>query len=228
MKFKGILGAQLSGALGGIVASHNRGGTYLRERATPVNPGTPFQEVVRAIMGSLAIAWRTTLTEAQRAAWDTYSVNVQLPNAIGDPVNVGGLSMYVRSNVPRMQAGFDRIDDAPTIFDLSELNPATGTSDIPNQEIDVAFDENDPWVNDDEGLLLVRISRPVSPTINFFKGPYRFAGAVEGDSVTPPTSPAAITAPFPFVAGQKLFLELRSSMGDGRLSPPFRFPVVAA
>ena len=47
MLFKPTIVASLSGSLGGITASHNRFGAYLRERVIPVNPGTQPQVIVR-------------------------------------------------------------------------------------------------------------------------------------------------------------------------------------
>lgn len=222
MKFKPLLGAQLSGSMGAITASHNRGGTYFRQRATPVNPNSPQQQAVRAIMTALNVSWNVSLTAIQRAAWDTYAANTPLTDVLGEQIHVGGKEMYARSNVSRIQAGFTRIDDAPTIFDLAELNPATATYTTATSVINVAFDDNDPWVTDDNGLLFVYTSRQQNPSINFFKGPYRLAGTVEGDSGTPPTSPAAISAAFPCAIANRCFFMLRAQTGDGRLSPPFR------
>jgi hypothetical protein len=62
------------------------------------------------------------------------------------------------------------------------------------------------------------ISRPQNITKNFFRGPYRYAGKIEGDSVTPPTSPATLVSDFPYAAGQRAFLRVRVSRADGRLS----------
>lgn len=75
--------------------------------------------------------------------------------------------------------------------------------------------------------MLIQVSRPMNASINFFKGPYRIAGKVQGDSVAPPVSPEAVAAPFAFVAGQQLALEIKVSRADGRLSAKFRGTNVA-
>jgi hypothetical protein len=66
--------------------------------------------------------------------------------------------------------------------------------------------------------LLVYISRPVSPATNFFKGPFRFAGLIEGDAVSPPSPIVQITAPFVVTTGQHVFARLIAALADGRLS----------
>lgn len=228
MKFTPLLGTDLSGSLAGITASHNRGGPYFRNRAIPTDPGTSFQLVVRQAVSDLTSLWYNTLTAAQRAAWDLYALNVPLPDALGNPRNVGGLAMYIRSNVPRLNMGQSRIDDGPVIFNLGDYTaPSMGVPTEAGQTYDLTFTPADDWANEDDAFLIVQTSRPYNASINFFKGPYRLTTAVSGNSVVPPVSPAVISPPFPFVAGQRLFGEFKVSRADGRLSALFRDSNVA-
>lgn len=228
MKFKSTIIGQASGSLAGSTFSRNRGGAYIRTRSVPTNPGSAFQSAVRAFMADLTSAWGDTLTPAQRAAWDLYATNVPMTDTLGEPRNVGGIGMYCRSNIARLQAALDRVDDAPSTFDLGEFTaPAFGTISEAGGTAGVTFVNTDAWANEDGGAMLVLLSRPQNPGVNYFKGPYRFAGLVEGDSVTPPTSPASLTLPFPVVEGQRLFGQARVCRVDGRLSLPFRFTALA-
>lgn len=228
MKFRGILGTGMSGSIDGVVASHNRGGAYFRNRSTPVNPSSPAQVAVRSFFAQLGSAWRDTLTPAERAGWDTYALNTLLPNALGDPVNVGGLGMYQRGNVARLQAGLTRVDTPPSVFGLPTVTPPTLISITAATGVaSIGFTPGDAWANADGAALLVYGSRPNSPAINFFKGPYRFAGKVDGNSTTAPTSPAAINMPFALIAGQKAFVKVTVTGADGRYSGPFRLAALA-
>lgn len=223
MKYKPLIGDQMAGSMGGITASHNRGGTYFRQRAIPTNPGSPQQTAIRASVAQLTSLWVTVLTEAQRLAWDLYAELVELPDILGEPRNVGGLGMYVRSNVPRLQAGLDRVDDAPTVYNLGEFTePTVASVDAAADELELGFTTGDAWVDEDGAAMLVLASRGQNPSINYFKGPYRFAASIDGDSGTPPTSPATIALPFAVAAGQRVFVQIRVTRGDGRLSAPFR------
>lgn len=218
MKFKGTLIGPASGSMMGLTASRNRGGQYFRRRATPTNPNSPAQNLVRGYLSALSSLWNNTLTTAQRTGWDTYALNVPLTNTMGDAINVGGLGMYIRSNVPRLTGSIARIDDAPTTFNLGSLTlptiiSATAATDI----LSVGYTNTDPWAIAVGGALMVYTSRPQNPSINFFRGPYRFAGKVAG-AVIPPTSPVAITSPFPFAVGQKVFVRVNAFTADGRLS----------
>jgi len=215
-----------SGSIGGMTWSRNRGGMYIRSRATPTNPNTTFQQKVRSAAAQLAALWSNTLTQVQRDAWDLYAENVELPNALGVPRNVGGLCMYVRTNVPRIQcgvAGVARIDNAPAIFDLGVFTePVVGDCTAAADTISLAYTNTDEWAIEDGGALFIFTSRPKNPGTNYFKGPYRLAATVEGVTATPPTSPEVVDAAFLFEAGQRLFVFARASTADGRLSAPFR------
>jgi hypothetical protein len=83
------------------------------------------------------------------------------------------------------------------------------------------FTNTDTWATAVGGALLVFMSRGQSPTINSFKGPYRFAGKVAG-AVSPPTSPQNITSPFTLAATQRVFVRFIAVTADGRVSADFR------
>lgn len=227
MKFKSSVYTQASGSVGGLTYSHNRGGMYTRARRTPVNTNTAQQQAVRNAVSQLTTAWQNDLDAAQRSAWEVYAGNVPLIGPTGDARNVGGLGMYVRSNVPRLQSGMDRIDDGPLVYSLPTFTNPTFTIDSGAGEMDVAFNVGDDWATEDGGAMLVYTSRPQSPSINFFKGPYRFAGAIDGAAI-PPTSPATLTLPFPIAVGQQAFVRVTVTRADGRLSSTFRGNAVGA
>jgi hypothetical protein len=183
-------------------------------------------------MSQLASLWASTLTQVQREGWDTYALNVLLPNSLGSMINVGGVGMFIRTNVPRITsgvAGLTRVDDAPTIFDLGDVGPqSVGAAVAAANTISMEWTDDDAWADEDGSALLIYTSRPANQGINYFKGPYRFAVAVEGDGTTPPTSPEVVAASFPFAIGQRVFVFTRVTRADGRLSSPFRGTAVGA
>ena len=211
-----------SGSIAGLTMSHNRGGMYLRSRAVPTNPNSTEQQAVRNAMSFLAAYWRNTLTELQRDAWTVYGANTAMVNKLGAQVFLTGQQQFIRTNVPRLQnAGLtvnSLIVVAPTTYNLGNLTPCSiGAVDASDGDFEVNYDNTDDWATVVGSGLLVYASRPQDPSINFFRGPYRFAGEVAGDTV-PPTSPATIELPFAVTAGQKVFFRLRASRLDGRLS----------
>jgi hypothetical protein len=229
VKFKSPIITQASGSIGGATYSRNRGGMYIRARAVPTNPNSPQQQTVRTAVAALVNAWNNVLTPAQRLVWDTYAENTPVLNTLGEPVNVGGLGMYIRGNVPALQAGLARIDDGPTVFNTGEYTePVVGAISAGGNTMSLAFTNTDAWASEDDAAMLVLISRGQNPSKNYFKGPYRYAGKIDGNSGAPPASPASIDLPFAVAVGQKVFCQVRVVRADGRLSAPFRGNGVSA
>lgn len=226
MKFKSAMMESASGSLGGITASRNRGGQYFRGRAIPTNPNSTYQQAVRSIFAQMAAVWSNVLTTPQREAFDLYAENVPLPDSLGDPRNVGGMGMYQRINVSRLQAGeatLTRRDVAPGIFDLGEYTPPViGVIDAAGDTVSIAHTDTDEWATETGSAMLLYASRPANPGINYFKGPYRYMGAIVGVDGAPPAGPTVLDLPFPCIVDQRLFFFARVCRVDGRMSADFR------
>lgn len=215
--------ADIRGAIAGTVFSKNRYGSYARNLTVPVNPGTPAQTKIRAVMGQVRAGWFDLASQAQRDAWAVYATNVPVQNRLGESITLTGWNMFARTNAAALYNDLDFVLDAPTDFSLAEQDAtlAIAVSEA-TQLISVSFDAGMDWVDENDSQLLIYASRPQNPTVNFFKGPYLIAGMISGDSVTPPTSPETMALPFAAVEGQKIFVQARILRADGRLSEPFR------
>lgn len=222
MKYKSTLGLTMSGSMDGITGAHNRGGQYFRRRAVPSDPGTTQQGVIRNFLSGLTSRWNNVLTAVQREAWDTWAELVPFLDSQGDPRNIGGIGAYIGYNVAAQQGGLVIQDDAPTVYNRGDFTAPAIVSITAPTSLSLSFDNTDAWANEDGSAMVIFGSRGVNPSVNFFKGPYRFAAAIDGDSVTAPTSPAAITMPFVLTAGQKAFIRGRVLRADGRWSSSFR------
>lgn len=218
MLFKSALVTQASGSIGGMTASHNRGGMYFRARTIPTDPATAFQIAIRAIMVSVVARWATLLSSAQRDDWGVYASLVTLPGPLGDPITVSGFNMFVRANVANLQSGLPFAVDAPTDFNLGDTGVVSFSVAALLDNITVSFDDTRPWANIDDGALLLYVSRPQNPTINFFKGPFRKIDPVLGLTAGPPATPDVQQGPFTMTANQRVWLKVRSTLPDGRLS----------
>lgn len=226
MLIKSALMTQASGSIGGLTASRNSAGMYLRGRAMPVDPNSPQQQVMKAAMGQLVTAWMA-LTAAQRNAWTTYAANVAMTNPLGATIHLSGQNQFVRSNMPRVQAGLAVINAAPTTFNLSSLSALTLASATAGTGLlSVNFTNSDTWAGTTGGALLFYISRPQPASINFFKGPYNYSGRING-ALVPPTTPQNIVCPYPFTAGARLFVRAQATTADGRLTSDWRGGIVA-
>jgi hypothetical protein len=217
MLIRGPLGGgAASGALGAMVASHNKGGQYLRARTTPTNPNSSFQQTVRQALGALANRWENVVDSSQRATWNAYAAAVAMVNRLGDTIHISGFSQFIRSNVSRLQAGMSIVDDAPLVNNLGEtpvIDSVVADESSSNVTVTCGAVSN-AWLPDAARNWLLYVSPPQNAGKSFFDGPYRFAGTT---SCT--TSAITFSNPFPATAaGQQTFISLRVSDDDGRLS----------
>jgi len=215
--------ADIRGSIGGTVYSRNRSGAIARSRTIPVNPGSASQIKIRSCIGVIRNLWYNTLTQAQRDAWDAYAESVSMLNRVGESINLTGWNHFCRSALSCLYNDLSYVADGPTEMALPEQDETISISaSAASGEITVTFDESSAWCNETGSHLLVYASRGKSPTVNFFKGPYRTAGVLDGDDTTAITSPQTVTAPFTLTEGQKVFCQFRILRADGRLSEPFR------
>lgn len=219
MLFKSPVYSQVSGSVAGLTYSHNAGGMYVRARVIPTNPNSEAQQAVRDALREITNFWTVGLTAPERAAWDTYAFNTPTLNRLGEATTKNGQQMYIRANVSRLQAGLPLANVAPVIFDTGSFTPPSALiADASADTISIAFDDGDLWANQDDAALLVYMGRPQNPTRNFGKGPFQLLTAILGDGVTAPTSPVVANSLFPLETGQKVFLQIRATFADGRLT----------
>jgi hypothetical protein len=214
---------EMSGKMGGNVFSRNRYGAYVRKLTTPVNPASDRQVIARARVSSMADRWNNTLTEAQRVSWNVYAAAVSVLNRLGDSIYLTGFNHYIRSNCAILACGGTIVDDGPAILLLPGQDPAFAvTASAATQLVSVAFDDALDWLDEDGGYMSVQMGTPKLTSVNFFAGPWRFMDAIEGDSVTPPTTPTTMTAPWTITEDQKIWCQARIIRADGRISNFFR------
>lgn len=224
----GILDAR--GSIGGQVFSRNRFGNYIRARITPINPQSSRQNVIRNAIQSLAQSWSTTLTQLERDAWEVYAAAITRQNKLGAQIKLTGFNHYIRSNSIRLQSADAIVEAGPTTLTLPGSDPLFECEvDETNQEISVTFDPLLAWNIIDDGFMYVSMSIPKATGTNFIGGPFRIAGAIDGATASPPTSPQVLPVPFPVAEGQALVCRARISEVDGRLSDIFQHasPVIA-
>lgn len=235
MKYKSNIVSSGSGSVSGCTFSHNRYGQYIRNRSIPVNPSSANQQIIRNAFSALATRWSTILDAVQRAGWNNYAAAVPKTDAFGDQIFILGFNWYIACNVNRYAAfgPSDVIDDAPTAYSLASFNSsAPDAPSVAGANIDINFDENDPWVSQDGGALFISFSKPLNATRNFFKGPFVSLfdiTRIEGDATTPPTTPVTLSVPtFPYGVGSSIFVRMIAAEQDGRISSPAIYKTIAA
>lgn len=132
-----ILDVPRSGSYQGITSARNRYGQYVRTRATPVNPSSSAQGVVRARLSASAAAWRS-LTDVQREGWNSLGLSMVRTDSLGQSIDLTGFQAFVSVNNNLAAAGEAQVDDAPALITPDALLTLTPSFTSP-ATVSVAF-----------------------------------------------------------------------------------------
>ena len=180
MKIKfGALVVDGRGKIGGQVASRNRAGAYMRNKVTPVNPNTAFQQAVRALRTELSQAWRD-LTEAQRSAWNAAVSDFAKTDIFGDSRNPTGFNLFVRLNANIETVNQTQITIPPLVAAVDPSTPSALVLNITGSVGTIAFA---PTVPSGMGVIL-RMTASLSQGISFVKSEYRIVTILDAAEAT--------------------------------------------
>jgi hypothetical protein len=170
MKFRSTMFAELRGSMAGLTAARNKGGNYLRARATPTNPDSFAQQQVRQAFAYAVAEWNG-LTTAERQAWEAYAQQTPITDSLGTEIRHSGRSWYIAQAAFRERIGETAVAAAPITPGLIALGEPTGLSLSVADGVNAAFPN---WTGV-AGDSIVQIGPPVANGVTYFKGPYTFA-----------------------------------------------------
>ena len=202
------------GKLGGQVFSRNRGGDYMRNNATPVNPQTTFQMQQRAALAIFSRGW-SLLTETQRAAWNAAVESFPKTNVFGDVKKLSGKNLYTSLN-RNLQLVGGNVENTP---------PSPGPLGVPTGIIMDNFSATaaDFQVEGTQlGDKIVIVSTgPVTAGTTFVKNRFRIIEVVTAsDPETPVNAFPEYVSRFGSIApGQKVFFGAYAINIEGQASP---------
>lgn len=174
MKIKySALVSDARGKLNGSVASKNRYGNYLRNKTTPVNRRTTYQQANRAIFGAMSAMWNS-LTEAQREAWRAYGTNNPYTDIFGDQKTLQGNSIFVGVNTILLNAGLPAIEDPDNT--TVEMPHITISVDSPTAQA-LVIEASSTTTEADKFVLYA--TAPQSPGKLFLKNDYRIVTSID-------------------------------------------------
>jgi hypothetical protein len=234
VKYKSPLLSDASGSVGGLNASHNKGGPYLRAKPHPKNTPTTPRSRSRSGLSAFSNHWRN-LSDVLRNRWDTYARNVPIASPNGRPGLLTGYHHFIRSNLSRLSIPgmVTVLTYAPTSFSLPPglipqgallfLHPFGEDKGRIYLVIAVTC-ENPPDADPSAGLVIFHTSKP----FNVGKTSYHSGLTYNSFAAFPfPAQPTLIhqmkTLYFrheetPF----KICVDIIASLDDGRTSTPLR------
>lgn len=203
IKYSGFAVVDMSGKVGGSVASRNRGGAYMRTWVKPVNPRSIRQIQARTTLTGLSQAFRS-LTLTQIASWNASTVNFPKVNRIAGRIKLSGLSLFVSLNTNLQNIGLPPLSVPPIPQDIIGFTSLTLTSVL--GVLNAVFT---PTPTDATTSTLVYATIGLSPGVNFVKSEYRLIGVIPPATASPHNITAMYTAKFGApIAGTKIYVEL--------------------
>ncbi len=118
----------MSGKLNGSVMARNKGGAYVRNKTTPTNPQTGFQQRVRAVFGSIASAWRGH-SQSNIISWNKGASNFPYTDYWGDQRFLSGFALHQKLNANLANALQPTIAVCPTPVEVGEVSGLVGELD---------------------------------------------------------------------------------------------------
>lgn len=174
VKFSALV-SDMRNKLNGSVASKNRYGNYLRNKVTPVNPQTSYQQAVRQLLGALSSQYRG-LTDAQRLSWINGAANYPFTDIFGDVRYLSGQTLFIKLNTNLINAGESVITTAPLPVGIPEMAVTGLTAEVTTGSlVTLDLDASAATVPNDF-VLAVYATPPTPASIQFVKNRYRFIG----------------------------------------------------
>lgn len=161
--------------LNGSVASKNRYGSYLRNKVTPVNPQTVYQQAARQQLAAFSSQYRE-LTPAQRNSWINGAVNFPFTDIFGDVRYLSGQTLFVKLNTNLVNAGGASIDSAPLPVGIPELLVQSVTATVTAGALTALTAAVSETTVPAGFALAVYATPPTVASIQFVKNRYRFIG----------------------------------------------------
>lgn len=232
MKWKSALLTELSGKIGGAVASKSRGGVgYFRKLVTPSNPQTTLQSAIRAAMASATQRWLSTLSAPQRAAWDAKATGSSTGQTLYNATT--SLAFYANNTGRLLQTdgttggtALVAIDAAPSAIGTSLTAPTNVVLSAANDDLSFDINQDDPWINDaptgaQVSGMFVYVTRGQSPSRAAQQYPYELAGVItfaNGDTPPGNVDISLNELAFNFTAGEVMYLKVMVRKFDGSVS----------
>lgn len=197
-----IVGA-LSGSIGGMTASHNKGGQYFRTRAIPTNPSSTAQLQRRADFATNSTNWQD-LSMADQQAWTEWARQNPITNALGASILKSGHQSFVGLNSRILLASGTPIDVPPVVARPDGFLTLVQAADIGAGNVDLTFTAALTSGNQ----IYLRAALIDSAGVTYVKNRMKFISFSSVDETSPWDNQADIEAVLgTMIVGQTLHVE---------------------
>lgn len=219
MKINPALTGAMSGSAGGITASRNKGGQYLRRRSVPVNSRTPQQQAARTNFGTAVQLWTEATTAAQREAWNVFAAATPTLDSLGNTIQLTGQQRFVAANSLALLAGLNPILDAPTIFNTGFAPSSIAHVQVEGTDMEILV--NFDAALEAAGTLFAFLARPQNASRARVPSTFRFVGIADlaAAATTGAVNTPVADIPYPLAfPGGAAWIRAVMLYDDGRVS----------
>lgn len=180
--------ADMRGKMNGQVYSRNQYGAYQRTKVTPINPASTDQVRVRNSLGQIAKRWGSTLTQAQRDAWNAAGKIFTVRNIFGDVLTLNGIALYQQLNLVIQRRNTSvYVDDPPASLAADAVRSVTFNVAVTGNVITI---DVSPTTLPAGQFLYIFATPTLPPGRSFVKNSYRFISSPATSATTIDLEPA--------------------------------------
>lgn len=201
----GSIAGQVSGRIGGVVYTRNRGGSVARNGVIPTNKRAIAQQHSRATLAQLARHWRR-LTAAQRRAWASWAEQNPTTNRLGRAIRTTGAQAFTSISFIRALANMPMILTPPTGPPPPALESISLSADIGAGNVEIAFTPTPlPWPL----ILIIRADPGTAPARQPKQGQMPLTASSSALKVSPQNIEAHVRHRFGILqVGQRLAVQV--------------------
>lgn len=193
--------ADARNSIDGVVYSRNQYGAYTRIKVSPTQPRTPYQLELRGNLSEISKAWSYTLTDEQRAAWETWAQNNPVTDIFGNSQVLSGIAAFNRVNGVLLAIGESLITTPPATFQATPLLTCSISMSAATQAVTITFT---PSPLEAEERLYMWGTGKMNMGRTYFKPFLRMFGTSAAAQVSPYNAGTKYTARFgSFAQGEK-------------------------
>lgn len=219
----GAIVSEARGKESGIIFSRNSYGGYIKQKVSPINPQTAYQQTVRAQLGTTAQQW-SGLTEVEKQDWKDLGQQVLRVNRFGDQTFYTGFNLFVKVNRNRAILGLAALTQPQAVpaFPTLGFTSWTVSEDAGDLSLATLVFTTSGGDAAADFQLVVDATMPILTGRRFVKNFYRQLGHVPAE-----TSPALLVTAYiarfglPISLGSYVALRARLVHEASGLDGPF-------
>lgn len=202
------------GKVGGVIASRNGGGAYMKQWTKPTYHAYPKQTNITALLSIVRNNWQNALDVPQRAKWNALAAVTSMPNKLGEQMTPSGWNLYMRSNMMLDLSGRGFVLKPP----VAAVAPAPQLTLAWETLVGVKIISIGNWDVTPLGSLFCQYHPAVPLSLNYYKGPYPESGAAP--FVTYTELPVTILPSGFLSPNSRTTWRFRAVHADGMISAP--------